>query len=293
MVLPTDGPYIPDLDLEIRVEASTPPRPYTTTSLPRQRQLLPTVVKWPLHNTAWHFTEWHASPNIAALLSSLIEHAHSTWSSGSAAVGLQIVPGGGSSVPAAATTRRVWGFGRDPRRTPHDFIDAGPTPFEPLLTHRPHVTLPTLEYRMDAHWQQSAIVRPNVATQSFQGKRHLFGIGVTWGGWLGLNTSAAQQWNQISMQAIRTAGSTSTGLSFNWCDIEKTEGVYDWTDADAQVANAAQHGLEGFAYSGNTPDWALDPAIIAKHGNGIGYRFPPMQKFASRFRWECVTGSTS
>jgi hypothetical protein len=146
---------------------------------------------------------------------------------------------------------------------------------------------------MDAHWQQSAIVRPNVATQSFQGKRHLFGIGVTWGGWLGLNTSAAQQWNQISMQAIRTAGSTSTGLSFNWCDIEKTEGVYDWTDADAQVANAAQHGLEGFAYSGNTPDWALDPAIIAKHGKGIGYRFPPMQKFASRFRWECVTGSTS
>jgi hypothetical protein len=273
MILPTDGPYIPDLDLEVRVEASSPPNPYTDASLPAQRQLLPAVVKWPLHNATWHFTEWHASPNLAPLFTASIEHARTSWSSSSAGVGLQIVPGGGSSVPAASTTRRVWGFGRDPRRTPHDFINAGPTPFEPLLEHSPPVVSTTSEHL-------------TAAFQTVKPKRHLFGIGVVWGGWLGLNASAAEQWNQLSMQAIHAAGSTSTGLSFNWCDIEKTEGVYDWTVADAQVANAAQHGLEGFAYSGNTPDWALDPAIIAKHGKGIGYRFPPMQKYATRFR--CV-----
>eukprot|EP01043_Picozoa_sp_COSAG02_P058630 COSAG02_NODE_7331_length_3060_cov_1.772451_1_plen_143_part_10 len=106
---------------------------------------------------------------------------------------------------------------------------------------------------------------------------------MTWGAWLGLNFSAAQEWNSHSMDAIRSAGSTSTGLSFNWCSIEATQGVYDWADADAQVALAEEHGLTGFAYTGNTPDWALDPAVIAKHGKGIGYRFPPMQKYEARF----------
>ena len=37
--------------------------------------------------------------------------------------------------------------------------------------------------------------------------------------------------------------------------------------------------LEMFAYTGLTPDWALDPEILKKYGPGIGYRFPPMEKY--------------
>eukprot|EP00039_Didymoeca_costata_P019143 m.336404 g.336404 ORF g.336404 m.336404 type:complete len:654 (-) comp17844_c0_seq1:69-2030(-) len=112
---------------------------------------------------------------------------------------------------------------------------------------------------------------------------YLFGIGVTWGEWLGLNTTAAYHFNDISMAAIKAAGGTATGLSFNWAQVEAEEGKYDWSQCDAQVALAEKYGLVGFAYTGLTPDWALTPSILSKYGSGIGYRFPPDPKFTSRF----------
>ena len=44
--------------------------------------------------------------------------------------------------------------------------------------------------------------------------------------------------------------------------------------ADWMVNNTVAHGLSMYAYSGNTPDWALAPAQ-----KGLGYRFPPLDAF--------------
>jgi parallel beta-helix repeat protein len=134
LVLPTDGPYVPDLSLCVQAEAAWPPEPYSSTSLPAQRRLLPVVVPWLLHNQTWQFTEWHRSPDLSPLLAASIEKG--AWASGSSSgIGFQIIPCVNENIPipAEATTRRVWGFGRDPRRTQHDFVDAGPTPFVPVL----------------------------------------------------------------------------------------------------------------------------------------------------------------
>jgi hypothetical protein len=89
----------------------------------------------------------------------------------------------------------------------------------------------------------------------------LLGIGVTWGSWLGLNQTQSQKFNDLSMKQIRAAGATVTGLSFNWGSVEETPGVYNWSDIDSQVSLAESNGLIGFAYTGLTPDWALDPKV--------------------------------
>jgi len=72
-----------------------------------------------------------------------------------------------------------------------------------------------------------------------------------------------------------TMGANATGASINWCDVESVQGTYDWSYVDWTIQNTQAHGLAMFAYTGNTPDWALDPSILAKYGPGVGYRFPP------------------
>ena len=78
------------------------------------------------------------------------------------------------------------------------------------------------------------------------------------------------------MAAMVQMGANVTAATFNWCDIEREQGTYDWAYADWMVQNTVRHNLSAVAYTGNTPDWALDPAVLRKYGPGIGYRFPPV-----------------
>ena len=79
-------------------------------------------------------------------------------------------------------------------------------------------------------------------------------------------------------------GGTNIGISLPWHDIEPHQGQYVWDIADKQIEMAQLKNLEMFAYTGLTPDWALDPEILKKYGPGIGYRFPPMEKYMELFK---------
>ena len=49
------------------------------------------------------------------------------------------------------------------------------------------------------------------------------------------------------------------------------------------VSSTVAAGLTAVTYTGNTPDWALPPQVLAKYGPGIGYRFPPSQNHTDSF----------
>ena len=59
--------------------------------------------------------------------------------------------------------------------------------------------------------------------------------------------------------------------------------MFDWDYVDHQVSEARARGLELFAYTGLTPDWALPPGVLAQYGSGIGYRFPPDETYIPQF----------
>lgn len=100
----------------------------------------------------------------------------------------------------------------------------------------------------------------------------LYGSGYIYPAWKGFGdgSSEALAWEQASLDGLVEMGAALTGASFNWCDIEPEQGVYNWTAADAAVTATHNKGLAMLAYMGNTPDWALDPAH-----QGLGFRFPP------------------
>lgn len=107
-------------------------------------------------------------------------------------------------------------------------------------------------------------------------QRFAFGIGVSWGSqWQELPTySERVDWDRRSLNAIENAGATATNASFDWVNIELAPGVYDWSYADHQVLEAERRGLEMFAYTGNTPVWALPPDTPS-----CGDDFPPSARF--------------
>jgi len=85
------------------------------------------------------------------------------------------------------------------------------------------------------------------------------------------------------MQYIADMGGTATSANLAWSMLEPQPGLYNWSYADSQVQNAVNNGLEIFAYTGLTPDWALPESVLQKYGPGIGYRFPPDVNFTSDF----------
>ncbi|MBI2299765.1 MAG: beta-galactosidase [Armatimonadetes bacterium] len=109
----------------------------------------------------------------------------------------------------------------------------------------------------------------------------LYGCGITWGAWLGLPPEQAMAFDRRSMDLIRDMGGTAVPANFAWIDVEPKPGEYHWDYVDHQVREARARGLEVFAYTGLTPDWAL-PANAPKQP-GIGYRFPPDETFAPQF----------
>jgi PKD repeat protein len=112
---------------------------------------------------------------------------------------------------------------------------------------------------------------------------NIYGCGMTWGNWLGLTGEQAKEWDRRSMDKIVEMGGTNCPADFAWINIETAPGVFDWDYVDHQVDEALARGLEIFAYSGLTPDWALPPGILDQYGSGIGYRFPPDETFIPEF----------
>ena len=123
------------------------------------------------------------------------------------------------------------------------------------------ITLATWVAVVDCLFPSNAVPRPL-----------LYGSGYIYSAWKGFEdgSSEALAWEQASLDGLSDMGATLTGASFNWCDIEREQGVYNWTTVDATVNATHSKGLAMLAYMGNTPDWALDPAH-----KGLGFRFPP------------------
>lgn len=79
-------------------------------------------------------------------------------------------------------------------------------------------------------------------------------------------------------------GATATGCQCSWSDIQaSSNSSYNFTKCDTQFELQTNAGFECFSYSGFTPDWALNASILAKYGSGIGYRFPPANKWIAQF----------
>jgi len=110
---------------------------------------------------------------------------------------------------------------------------------------------------------------------------YIYGCGIIWGKWLGLPDDQAKAFDRASMDMIKAAGGTNVPANFAWIDIEPRQGEYHWDYVDHQVREARARGLEIFAYTGLTPDWALPPE--APRVPGIGYRFPPDPKYIPQF----------
>ncbi len=124
---------------------------------------------------------------------------------------------------------------------------------------------------------------PAAAGARAEPRPYIFGCGITWGSWLGLSSADAKEFDRRSMDKIVQMGGTACGANFAWIDIETVRGVFNWDYVDHQVNEARARGLEIFAYSGLTPDWALPPGILERYGSGIGYRFPPDPQYIPDF----------
>lgn len=109
----------------------------------------------------------------------------------------------------------------------------------------------------------------------------IYGCGISWGEWHNLPMDEAKAFDRTSMDMVQAMGGTNVPANFAWIGIESTPGEYDWRYVDHQVEEAHRRGLEIFAYTGLTPDWALPPE--APDQPGIGYRFPPDEKYADDF----------
>lgn len=142
---------------------------------------------------------------------------------------------------------------------------------------------PNLFQRPHRLWLITAAVLIPVAVAPAAPRPNIYGCGIVWGEWLGLPLEQAMEFDRRSMDKIVQMGGTNCPANFAWGGIEQIQGVYDFSYVDHQVNEALARGLEVFAYSGLTPDWALSPDILAQYGSGIGYRFPPDEQYIPDF----------
>lgn len=95
--------------------------------------------------------------------------------------------------------------------------------------------------------------------------------------------SERPEFNSRCSWLLKTMGATAYSGGFSWQTVEAQRGKLDWSDADAEATMAQQMNWTLFSLTGFTPDWALEPAVLAKYGPGIGFRFPPDESFATEF----------
>lgn len=133
----------------------------------------------------------------------------------------------------------------------------------------------------------TALLPPPAAAQDFD-RPHIYGVGIMWADWLSTGMippryrEDRREYNRAQLDKIREAGGTATHGSFDWVDIEKVRGTYDWSQADERIDDITERGLAIYAYIGNTPDWArANPSLP-------GHRTPPAEEYAEDFERFCT-----
>lgn len=135
--------------------------------------------------------------------------------------------------------------------------------------------------------QDAAIPKVDLKQYKPTDRPFLYGCGVFWGKWYGLDGEKRDKWDALSMDYIVRMGGTTVGAGPAWPDVERVRGVYDWTESDRTVKLANDRGLTIFAYNGSTPMWAL-PANAPRDASGnflegFNHRFPCAEEFTEDF----------
>ncbi|MGB9588012.1 MAG: beta-galactosidase [Armatimonadota bacterium] len=108
----------------------------------------------------------------------------------------------------------------------------------------------------------------------------LFGAGMFWAKW----REKPWDYDHKQMKLLKELGGKITSASFDWCELEKEKGKFNWDYTDHVVDAAQDLGLKQFGYVGNTAPWALPPGIKPEHG----YRNPPRDDCEKDFRNYCT-----
>lgn len=115
-------------------------------------------------------------------------------------------------------------------------------------------------------------------------RRFYFGVGVVWAEhWGSSLTVNRKAWNRANLDKVVEAGGTATNPNIAWAAIEQSRDNYNWDYTDHQVLEAEKRGLEMFAYTGYTPNWALPASAFTHCSDGgtpdraPGWRFPPAE----------------
>jgi len=111
----------------------------------------------------------------------------------------------------------------------------------------------------------------------------LYGAGIIWGRWVNL----PRDYDDRQMDLLKSLGGTVCSASFDWVDVERTPGKWDWSYADHTVDAAQKRKLKQIAFIGNTARWALPTGVSPN----LTYRFPPRDNCESAFYNYCRTAA--
>lgn len=90
---------------------------------------------------------------------------------------------------------------------------------------------------------------------------------------------------QTRLAALRASGYGWLRHRFDWADLEPQPGQFDWTRADALLADIAAFGLEPLVVLDGSPDWARAPEDLAPADNPLAPPADPptFARFAAAF----------
>lgn len=144
-------------------------------------------------------------------------------------------------------------------------------------------------------WMCAVLVASAPARLEAQERPYIYGCGMIWSKWLedDKGKKYPRSYDEKSMDRIKEMGGTNCPIDIPWIQVEPEPGKWDFDYVDFTVAAAQKRGLAMFAYIGLTPNWALPSNAPkdkdGKFKDGIGYRFPPDEKYAEAFETYCRT----